>query len=161
MRNKKITCRENSKYYINNRALLCPWKALDTWTTGHAGDVSKSRSSCLPVAFCNKEGELRAQASQLHNPTQPLAAPLRGDFYALSSIGNLSASSAFSAHLAATPTLWSPPGGVGTREARREGSLPNLFKTWDNLHATALSWMKSHQTAWQPGNGLPFTNLKL
>lgn len=156
MGNKKITCRENSKIDINNRSLQ------EKPLTHEPHAIQEKFPSHDPVAFCNKHGELRAQASQLHNPAQILAMLVQEDFYSLTSSGNLNANSAFSAHLETAPTLRiSSWGGVGPREARREVSSPNLFTTWDRLQATALLWMKSHTTACQSRSSWTFTNFKL
>lgn len=153
MGNQKITCRENSKYDTNNRSLqekpLRHERHATQKFSSHDQVVCLLRSA---ISTENREPR-RHSCSTLPSFWLHLHS---GGFYSWSSCGNLNTNSAFNAHLATAPTLWSPPGVVGQREARREVSFP-----WDSLHVTALLWMTTHKTACQPGNGLAFTNLKL
>lgn len=148
MGNKKITCRENSKYDFRNRSLQD--KPHATWT------VSKSRSNCQLLHFAINT-ENWAQTSQLHNPTQLLPQFHRRIFTLWVAVG-VSTSPLHS--VLTLQQLQHCNVLVGTRATTGqpgEVSFPNLFKIWASLHATALWRMKSHRTACQPGSGLAFT----
>ena len=160
MGNKKITCRENSKYDVNNRSLQekpLTHEPQAIWEKFPSHD----QVVCLLHSAINTEN----REPKLHSCTTPPSFWLRlyGGIFTLWVAVEIS-----------TPTLRSVLalqqhqhsdlllGGCRIKGSKERSFFsPNLFKTWDSLHATALLWMKSHKTACQPGNGLAFTNCKL
>lgn len=147
-------CRENSKYYTTNKS------SQDKPLAHEPHNIQKfpshNQAVCLLHSALYRERREPKLQSCTTLPTSEYA-PTAGF---LLSEEEWESQNQLCAHLATAPTLWSIP-GVSDQVKQGGKCLSSTFPKPDSLHAAALSWMKAHKTACQPGSSLASTHLKL